>query len=465
MSKGGDIISAQFYMKNINGSGEMTLSTFNAWRNEWIYPSFSGIAGRDGNYLLAGTEWIAAPQAYDPVMYPWGMGSPMVDADGDGVRNDEERILANVADPVHRHTDPTPLWFTERTTPSSYVAQYYVLPDDLKYMPWGGGAATVIEAAALDANAEATHDLYNGMDYAFGFEENEGYDTDGDMTPDSIEFVKMVRSASDPLRFDDPTRRQALYLDGDNSFAMSRDLQLRSVDSEDFLKQFTVECWFLPERTDVEQTIIDRSVAYEGDSINTAMIAVRSNFRIGLTKDGHVYGMFDNNDSIESGLDEPKSCQFVDGGPVQKDTWTHVALTFDGTKLVLYVDGILSASAATTLIPANGVVQILQSPSATNSFTASQYSCAPSAFFVGARPGPATRSSPTTRSPLAMRKPRRTATTCSRRGTTTTGPGTTTTASRTCLLSWCSTLTSPPCREPSILRTWPRCRLASTPTS
>ena len=384
-SKSGDIISAQFYMANIKGTGEMTLAYFNAWYNEWIYPTFSGLAGRAG-MQPDGNAWISVPQAYDPVLYPWGMGSPLVDADGDGVRNDEERIIANVADPVGRHTDPTPLWFTERTTPSSYVAQYYVLPDDLMFMPWGGRATTVFESAALDSTADATHDLYNNLYYAYSFEENEGYDTDGDLTPDSIEFVKMVRASSDPLRFDDPTRRQALYLDGDNSFAMSRDLQLRPVDSEDFLKQFTVECWFLPERTDAAQTIVDRAVAYEGNSINTDKVAIRSNFRIGLTEQGHVYGMFDNNDSIESGLDQTMSCQFVDGGPVQVGKWTHVALTFNGSTLVIYVDGIQSDTATTTLVPANGVVQILQDPSATNSFTAAQYSCAPSAFFVGARP-------------------------------------------------------------------------------
>ena len=383
--KSGDIISAQFYMKNIEGAGELTLSRFNAWYNEWIYPTFSGLAGRDG-MTPSGYDWISAPQAYDPVLYPWAMGSPMVDADGDGVRNDEERILANVADPVARHTDPTPLWFTERTTPSSYVAQYYVMPEDLQYMPWGGRATTTFEAAALNDAADATRDIYNQLSYAFSFEENEGYDTDGDMTPDSIENVKMVRSASDPLRFDDPTRRQALYLDGENSFAMSRDLQLRPADSEDFLKQFTVECWFRPEKTGAAQTIVDRSVAYVGDSINTDKLAIRSNFRLGLTAEGHVYGMFDNNDSIESGLDEPKSCQFVDGGQVKKDEWTHAALTFDGSTLVLYVNGMKSDSAATTLVPANGVIQILQSPDATNSFTSAQYSCAPSAFFVGARP-------------------------------------------------------------------------------
>ena len=201
---------------------------FNAWYNEWIYPTFSGLAARDG-MQPADYDWISVPQAYDPVFYPWGMGSPMVDSDGDGVRNDEERILANVADPVGRHTDPSPLWFTERSTPSSYVAQYYVMPEDLMYMPWGGRATTVFEAAALRSDAEATYDLYNNQSYAFSFEENEGYDTDGDLTPDSIEFVKMVRSASDPLRFDDPTRRQALYLDGVDSLAMSRDLQGRPI--------------------------------------------------------------------------------------------------------------------------------------------------------------------------------------------------------------------------------------------
>ena len=386
-SKCGDIISAQFWVAGYPLTDSRP--TFNAWYNEWIYPRYSGLLGRFGSN--PGDEVggpIQAPQAYDPVLYPWSMGIPMVDADGDGMRNDEERIIANVADPVGRHTDPSPLWFTERTTPASYVAQYYVQSPTLAYMPWTPSPLDNFEEAAQRVMTDATTDIYfaGTVSYQYSFEENEGYDTDGDMTPDEIEVVSTVRKSSDPLRFDDPARSQAFYLPGENSYAVSRDLHIRPIDSVDFLKQFTVECWVLPEKQGVAQTIIDRAVAYEGNSINTDKIAIRSNFRIGLDAQGKVYGMFDNNDSIESGLDAPKSCQFVDGGPLPLNEWSHVALTFDGSMLMIYVNGIIQDREPTQLIPANGVTLIYQDTAATNSFPASKYRCDPSALLIGARP-------------------------------------------------------------------------------
>ena len=384
-SKFGDIVSAQYYMVGYPLTDSRP--TFNAWYNEWIYPTYSGLLGRQGDN--PGDEVgapIAAPQAYDAVLYPWSMGTPMVDADGDGIRNDEERIIANVADPVGRHTDPTPLWFTERTTPASYIAQYYTLPDALQSMPWGPGAASAYEMAALNFDVDATLALYNGLTYLFSFEENEGYDTDGDMTPDSVEVVSMVRESSDPLKFEDPVRRQAFYLPGENSYAVSRDLMYRPVDAVDFLKQFTVECWVMPERTGAPQTIVERSVAYEGDSISTDALAIRSNFRIGLDAQGKVYGMFDNNNSIESGLDAPRSCQFVEGDPLPLNEWTHVALTFNGSRLAIYINGIMKNSVTTSLVPANGITEINQYPGSPDTFTASQYKCMPSAVLIGARP-------------------------------------------------------------------------------
>ncbi|MBO7675264.1 MAG: LamG domain-containing protein, partial [Atopobiaceae bacterium] len=385
--KYGDIISAQFWVMGYPLANSRP--TFNAWYNEWIYPTYSGVRGRagDGPGDEVGLP-IRAPQAYDPVLYPWSMGTPMVDADGDGMRNDEERLLANVADPVGRHTDPSPLWFTERTTPASFVAQYYVQPPLLSTMPWTPSPLDTFEDAAQKVMTDATSERYfdHEISYQYSFEENEGYDTDGDMTPDEIEVVSTVRKSSDPLRFDDPARSQAFYLPGNNSYAISRDLQIRPIDSVDFLKQFTVECWVMPEKIGAAQTIIDRSVAYEGNSINTDKFAIRSNFRIGLDAQGKVYGMFDNNDSIESGLDAPKSCQFVDGGPLPLNEWAHIALTFDGSTLIIYVNGVLQDSAPTQLIPANGVTLINQNTASTNGLRRSEYRCDPSALLIGARP-------------------------------------------------------------------------------
>ena len=94
----------------------------------------------------------------------------------------------------------------------------------------------------------------------------------------------------------------------------------------------------------------------------------------------------DNNDTIESGLDAPRSCQFVSGGVVPLNEWTHVALTFDGSKLTIYVNGIEKDSALTDLVPANGVVLLKQNPAVANTFPSSGCTYAPCAFIVGARP-------------------------------------------------------------------------------
>ncbi len=387
--KSGDIVSAQYWMFNYPFDSR---STFNAWYNEWIYPTYSGLLGREATPPGDAVGMpLQAPQAWDPVLYPWAVGSPRADADGDGIVNDEERIIANVADPVGRHTDPTPLWFTERTTPASYVAQYYMLPSGVFSMPWAPGARDDYQEAALKTRTsvtrtDTTSEQYSLASYTYSFEENEGYDTDGDMTPDSGEVVSKVKPASDPLRFDDPDRRQALYLPGENAYAVSRDNQIRPLSAEDFLKQFTVECWMFPERTDVAQTVVERAVAYEGDSIGTAAYAIRANFRIGIDAQGVVYGMFDNNDSIESGLNSPNSCQFVKGKIVQAGKWTHVALAFDGKALSLYIDGYLVRRAPTGLVPANGVEQIQQNPGTSEAFPAYVYKSMPCALLIGARP-------------------------------------------------------------------------------
>ena len=377
--KAGDLVSAQYWMAQ--GTGVDVPVTFNAYCNEWIYPGYSGYLGRAGRDT--GYPAISAPQAWDHILYPWTAGASMADPDGDGIRNDEERINANAADPVGRHTDPTPLWMTERTTPVSYAAQYYIMPELVRTMPWGVSGGHEYALAGLDGNVE---DEYGYFRYMYSFEENEGYDTDGDMVGDATEVVSAVRASSDPLVADDPRRSQALWLDGVNSYAISKDLQYRPIDAADFLKQFTVECWVMPEKTGADQTIVERSVGYGGDNIGTDAMAIRANFRIGIDSQDKIYGMFDNNDSIESGLDAPKSCQKVEGGKIPAGKWSHVAMTFDGKELKLYIDGILMDHALTGLVPATGVTGEIQYPGVTNYFPGQLYASAPSAFFIGARP-------------------------------------------------------------------------------
>lgn len=370
--KFGDIISAVY-----SGGNLVKMAMYNAFYNEWVYPTFSRALALDG-LVPCQFEPVAPPMAFDAVMYPWANGGAQADPDGDGLRNDEERALASVADPLPRHTDPTPLWFTERTTPLSYVAQYYKTPPYIVNMPWRALRTEDYGSAALQGNSN--------FEYMFCFEENEGYDTDGDMLSDGQEVVSAFRAGSDPLKFDDPSRRQALYLDGNDSYAMSKESIYRPIDAVDFLKQFTVEVWAMPEDVSREQTIVERSTLVYGNSINKDALAIRANFRIGLDEMGRVYGLFDNTDAKESGIDAPTSCQKIVGPVLKTGEWRHFALTFDGEWLVLYVDAKEVARERTSLIPANGVTEIGQYVGGKDTMTSTGYLMRPSAIFLGARP-------------------------------------------------------------------------------
>ena len=375
--KAGDMISAIYRYSH---PAYDSVTTYNAYLNEWVYPSYNGKDGRDG---LKACEYdgITDPSAYDPILYPWVMGSPSADADGDGIRNAEERLLANAADPATYHTDPTPRWFTDRTATASYVRQYYAIDTNMVAQAWFPGSIEAVETSALSVGFD------NGLGYMFAFEENEGYDTDGDFKPDALETITTTAVSSDPLRYDDPYRRQALYLDGVNSYAMTTEMGHRAMNAVDLFRQFTVECWIRPEQTGVEQTVLERSTAYPAASITADAKAIRANFRIGIAADGYVYGMFDNDDAVESGFNQPISCQVVKGdSPVEVGKWRHVALTFDGSKLSLYENGVLANYATTTLIPANGVYIIHQGLTHDDQFPIDAYRSYDNAFFVGARP-------------------------------------------------------------------------------
>ena len=136
---------------------------------------------------------------------------------------------------------------------------------------------------------------------------------------------------------------------------MSRQMHYRPIDGQDLFKQFTVECWVMPERiaTTDGQTLIERSAAYPANSIDRDRVAIRANFRIGLDPQGRVYGLFDNPDAIESGSNAPVSCQRVTGPLLEANKWYHIALTYNGKRLVLYVNGIVNDAADTSLSPAS----------------------------------------------------------------------------------------------------------------
>ena len=339
------------------------------WNNAWMgWPGPFGIP-----------DWLSGDVPFtffDSMKYPWMMGTPEADADGDGIRNGEEALVVNMTSPQPTHTDPTPLWMTDSTALNlaSYVSQYYLKDPDLDlYWKFSVGNIQTKDGATTD--------------YLFAFEENEGYDTDHDWISDSEEQRITSTPMSDAQNFTDPDRRQAIWFPGENAAAISRTANFHRLNyqSYDAFRQFTVEAWIKPEALDREQVIIERSAVYGASTVSNNLAQVRANFRIGITADGYLYGSFDTNDAVPSGT--PGGTATALGGRLTED-WAHVALSFDGTNLRLYKDGLLIKTMQTHLIPANGLVNFVEDavPNMANfPVLLNGYKSVPCAVVLGAR--------------------------------------------------------------------------------
>ncbi|MBO7686707.1 MAG: hypothetical protein J6V72_09995, partial [Kiritimatiellae bacterium] len=340
------------------------------WSNAWTgWPMMSPFG--DGN------------SPYDAMKYPWTMGTPQADADADGIINSDEALLVNLATPMPSHTDPTPLWMTDSSSPgkASFTVQYYQMDPDAMMPDFATGAYPWNWNSSDDVAAEQ-------MYWMFSFEENEGYDTDHDGLNDLSERTTTATVASDPLNFADPDRRQALWFPGENSAAVSfnsafrRELNLEY----DLLKRFTVEAWICPEAIGREQVIIERAINCTPDTMSNNVTRIRANFRIGLLADGRLYGQFDTTDAIETGSGD-SSPRVVSVFTQEAGKWAHVALTYDGSVLTLYVDGTPAGTYQTSLIPANGIIVLAQDaiPNAVFPVLRNGYEVQDSAVVLGAR--------------------------------------------------------------------------------
>ncbi len=306
---------------------------------------------RIASWYNAWTGWPMTPPedpTYDAMRFPWLMGTPGCDADGDGLSNYDEALFANMTSPQPTHTDPTPLWMTDASAlnNASFVAQYYkmdcdALAPDLALYPW----------TATDPDG-----------FMFAFEENEGYDTDHDGINDSEEKKMTVTAISDPLNFADPSRRQALWFSGTNSAAVSCAYPPANQSNVAFdsFRQFTVEAWINPEVVDRDQVVLERAVVYTANTLSNNVSRMRANFRVGIRADGRLYGLFDSSNAVES--DTPESTATVTGQKLSTNVWVHVALSFNGSKLALFMDGDKVGEIQTTLPPANGIVGVTQQP-------------------------------------------------------------------------------------------------------
>ena len=241
------------------------------WSNAWT------------GWPMMPQDWLSGEVAYrdiDAVKYPWMIGTPEADADGDGLRNGDEALVVNMTSPQPTHTDPTPLWLTDSTAPNkaSYTSQYYLLDEEIfLFYPW-----------PWTVSGQTGDGSYTS--FLFSFEENEGYDTDRDGVPDGEEQLMTAKPISDPLKFTDPDRRQALWFPGENSAAVSYSADYRRLNyaAYDLLRQFTVEAWICPEDVSRDQVILERVAVYGASTMSNNVAKLRANFRIGIRADGRL---------------------------------------------------------------------------------------------------------------------------------------------------------------------------------
>ena len=350
------------------GSGDSSTNYRNFWQRYYAKLAEDAAEGE--------TPALPRGTGYDFVFYPWLGGLAAADADGDGIRNQEEAIMPLVAPTATwHHTDPTPLWMTDSSYSNSLVRSCYRMPlrTELVELPGDGFKHDEDEYIFSDFDGfdgkgsflpfnPDRWDLVktqNDMNWIASFEENEGYDTDHDGICDQDELAGKFRGKTDPIEADSPRRRQAMYFQGNDKPSVLRTLPEVAESHPDAFKdgkypddmsflQFTVECWVKAETLD-DATVIERAM-WTSESNPADSEFVRCNFRLGV-KGGKWYAKFDPNDTTK------KTVEALCDVPATTD-WTHLAVSYDCTTLRLYVNGEQHALQPASLQPAWGSAAI-----------------------------------------------------------------------------------------------------------
>ena len=376
---------------NLASEGPCDL-VFDAWRG--------GESGVDGQFEAWGDSTTAnwwqrnpkkglpnggksrslVPGGYDFEVYPWLNGLQMADPDGDDMRNGAEAIMPRFADDAWHHTDPTPLWMTDSSYADSIVRRFFCLPtrfdavstanasffgdDGTEYFFRDLSAGWVADTSGnfflpfvpdfWDLSASGA---YNWM---YSFEENEGFDTDHDGTGDTEEASSRTRAATDPQDFDSPRRRQAMYFAGAEwpsvLQTMPEETERYPVATEAYpddasFRQYTVECWVKPDAPEgaefPDMTILERAI-WTGLSNPGDEEFMRKNFQLGI-KNNKWYTKYDPDGTLKKTVVETFSTGNASTG------WHHLAATYDGVQLVLYVDGTAQTPMKSSLAPECGM--------------------------------------------------------------------------------------------------------------
>ena len=311
---------------------------------------------------------------YDMLVFPWLNGEQNADPDGDDLRNEEEALMARLTKKFWHHTDPTPLWMTDTSYSNSLTRQYYRLPTG------GSSEPVVLEKDFFMHDGEKyffrdfdgfvdTHAMINRFqmeqfnpdqwqvfgageaNWLFSFEENEGYDADHDGISDKEEIEGVFRTSSDAQDPDSPRRRQAMYFQGPERpsalqtmpFVAERHPLGHTAYSTEFeFMQFTVECWVKPDTAD-DATVIERAVCVAASNPGDQEY-IRRNFELAI-RGGKWCAAFDPNGTLQDVV------QTFSPNAVQPGKWTHLAASYDGKNLTLYVNGNVAGVVSSGLQP------------------------------------------------------------------------------------------------------------------
>lgn len=331
-----------------------------------VFESYRHIAGVNALFNPWHGQFAAAAKArgtrnpeWDFTFYPWLAGAAQADPDGDNIRNQEEAVMAIMqSQSTWHHTDPSPLWMTDSSWTNSISRKYYLSwsreahnNGDFKFL-YNDEIYTIPGEWLASFNPLP----WKINEWMFPFEENEGYDSDHDGVSDYDEVRSKFAKASDPQDNDDTRHRLAMYFPGDKSLCENRPEwnERGALEADDIrFLNFTAELWAKSEdpTNGMRQVLIERAV-YTGDANASDVKYLRKNFQIGIDEEGKWYALYDSR-----GVD---TNQFVSvtGAPATTN-WTHLAATYDGEQLRLYVDGQLNAQKFSKVQPEYGVRNVL----------------------------------------------------------------------------------------------------------
>lgn len=258
---------------------------------------------------------------------PFNFGLGMMDPDGDGLPNFEE--YSYNTNRVFYHTDPTPLWRTDSSDSNSFVSLNYTRDY------YGVGMSV--------------GDFFVGRNEAvFHYEVNEGFDTDNDGVGDYFEVnTSSGLVGSDPLDARNPIRNRALAFNGVDDFARTLDGWFWTPDS--VLSRFCVEAWVCPANPAVRnQVVVERAGTYPHPYQYDTNFT-RANFCLGITN-GLPYVMYNGRGAMPAAYQATARVAHR----LRANTWAHIAGSYDGTNLIIYVNGEASSATRTTELPATG---------------------------------------------------------------------------------------------------------------